>query len=189
MSGCWLTGAISDISKRTTKEQSATIRRLFASILNLLWLSTIGGVARANSGDKQGAISDYTEAIRLDPQDAKAYSNRGANRAALGDRQGAMTDYNEAIRLNPQDPFAYVNRGNTRAELGDKRGGITDYNEAIRLNPQFALAYNNRGMAREKLGDRQGAIADYQKAADLARAQRNQRVYDIATQNLRRLQP
>jgi tetratricopeptide (TPR) repeat protein len=149
------------------------------------------GIARSDLGDRQGAIADYNEAIRLNPQYVNAFVGRGIARSDLGDRQGAMTDYNEAIRLNPQDPFAYfayVNRGNTRADLGDKRGGITDYNEAIRLNPQLALAYNNRGMAREKLGDRQGAIADYQKAADLARAQRNQHVYEVATWNLKQLQ-
>jgi tetratricopeptide (TPR) repeat protein len=106
----------------------------------------------------------------------------------LGDRQGAIQDYNEAIRLNPKDAFAYTNRGNARADLGDRQGAIQDYNEAIRLNPQFAFAYTNRGSARSALGDKQGAIADYQKAADLARAQGNQQVYEWATQNLRRLQ-
>jgi hypothetical protein len=49
-------------------------------------------------------------------------------------------------------------------------------------------AFAGRAFARDKSGDRQGAIADFQKAAELARAQGNQRLYEIATQNLRRLQ-
>ncbi|MCY7275321.1 MAG: tetratricopeptide repeat protein, partial [Phormidesmis sp. CAN_BIN44] len=48
---------------------------------------------------KQGAIEDCTQAIRLDPKDAAAYSNRGLVRADLGDKRGAIEDYQEAARL------------------------------------------------------------------------------------------
>jgi tetratricopeptide (TPR) repeat protein len=146
------------------------------------------GIARADLGDKQAAIKDYNEAIRLSAQYAVAFYNRGNARDDLGDRQGAITDYTEAIRLNREYAKAYNNRGIIRAALGDRQGAITDYNEAIRLNPKYAMAYNNRGGTRAESGDRQGAILDFQKAVDLARAQGNQQVYDIATQNLRRLQ-
>jgi tetratricopeptide (TPR) repeat protein len=146
------------------------------------------GLAHAKLGDEQGAIKDYNEAIQLNPQYAFAFNNRGAVRAALGDNQGAIKDYNEAIRLNPQFAGAYNNRGNVHLRLGDKQGAITNYAEAIRLNPQFALAFYNRGLTYTELGDKQGAITDLRKAADLARAQGNQQVFELATQNLRRLQ-
>jgi tetratricopeptide (TPR) repeat protein len=35
------------------------------------------GLAKQKSGDYQGAIADYNQAIKLKPDDAKAYSNRG----------------------------------------------------------------------------------------------------------------
>jgi tetratricopeptide (TPR) repeat protein len=146
------------------------------------------GITRAKLGDKQGAMTDFTEAIRPNPQYANAYVNRGVVRADLGDRQGAIKDYTEAIRLNPQDAVAFYNRGNVRRELDDPQGALTDFNEAIRLNPQYVGAYNNRGAIRAQLGDKQGAIKDFQNVTDLARAQGNQRLYEIATQNLRRLQ-
>jgi tetratricopeptide (TPR) repeat protein len=146
------------------------------------------GNARSDLGDRQGAIQDYNEAIRINPQFAGAYSNRGLVRSALGDKQGAIQDYNEAIRLNPQLANAYVGRGLARSDLGDRQGAIQDYNEAIRIKPQEALAYVGRGLVRSALGDRQGAIADLQKGANLARAQGNQRLYELATKILRQLQ-
>ena len=54
-----------------------------------------------NQGDYQAAISDYDEAIRLDPNDAIAYYNRGLAKSELGDLEAAISDYDEAIRLQP----------------------------------------------------------------------------------------
>ncbi len=38
----------------------------------------------------RGAIDDFTQAIRLNPNDAKAYNYQGFARTALGDQQGVM---------------------------------------------------------------------------------------------------
>jgi tetratricopeptide (TPR) repeat protein len=54
--------------------------------------------SRALLGDLQGAIADYTETIRLDPNYPQAFYRRGLNRSALGDTSGATQDLNQAIR-------------------------------------------------------------------------------------------
>jgi tetratricopeptide (TPR) repeat protein len=146
------------------------------------------GAARYSLGDRQGAVSDLDQAIRLNPNHAIAYSNRGVVRNELNDKQGAIADLDQAIRLNPNYAEAYYNRGNAHADLGDKQGAIADLDQAIRLNPNLALAYNNRGKARYELGDRQGAFLDLQRAAELAQAQGNTQVYEIAISNLKVLQ-
>src|SRR5215472_10819470 len=51
--------------------------------------------------DPEEKIRCYTEAIRLKPDFAEAYSNRGDLSRDKGDRDGALTDYTEAVRLKP----------------------------------------------------------------------------------------
>src|SRR5260370_31337281 len=43
----------------------------------------------------------YNEAIRLKPDDALAFYNRGIARRAQGDLERALQDYTEALRLKP----------------------------------------------------------------------------------------
>jgi len=46
-------------------------------------------LARRQNGDLEGALRDYTEAIRPDPNYALAFNNRSAARAFNGDVEGA----------------------------------------------------------------------------------------------------
>lgn len=64
-------------------------------------LTTTGGNAKHNLGDRRGAIEDYNQAIRLNPRYALAYSRRGVAKWRLGDRQGegAIEDRQQAARL------------------------------------------------------------------------------------------
>ncbi|MTJ17774.1 MULTISPECIES: tetratricopeptide repeat-containing serine protease family protein [unclassified Dolichospermum] len=124
----------------------------------------IQGLDKQNKGDNRGAIVAYNEAIRLNPNNDKAYGNRGIVRNDLGDKQGAIADYNQVIRINPNDALAYNNRGIVRNDLGDKQGAIADYNLAIKINPNLAQVYNNRGIAKAELGDKQAAIQDFNQA-------------------------
>ncbi|MEI3649617.1 MAG: tetratricopeptide repeat-containing serine protease family protein [Dolichospermum lemmermannii FEM_B0920] len=122
------------------------------------------GIVRNELGDKPGAIDDYNQAIKINPNLAQAYNNRGIVRNELGDKPGAIDDYNQAIKINPNLAQAYNNRGGVRNDLGDKPGAIDDFNLAIKINPNFAEAYYNRGIVRNELGDKPGAIDDFNQA-------------------------
>ena len=51
------------------------------------------GLAKADLEDKQGAMADYSEAIRLKPDFAIAYNDRGNVKSDLGDKQGAIASF------------------------------------------------------------------------------------------------
>jgi tetratricopeptide (TPR) repeat protein len=115
-------------------------------------------------------VKDYAEALRLKPDLADAYNNRGEARREKGNFDGAIKDYAEAIRLKPDFATAYNNRGIAHAAKGDHDGALKDCAEAIRLRPDYAKYYYNRGLARRAKGDpasAKAAIADFQKYLDL----------------------
>ena len=67
-----------------------------------------------NATDLDEKLRCYSEAIRLKPDYAEAFNNRGNARYAKGDLEGALQDYDEAIRLKPDYADAFNNRGNAR---------------------------------------------------------------------------
>jgi Flp pilus assembly protein TadD len=55
------------------------------------------------------AIEDYTAALRIDPNYAKAYSNRGVAYYNKEDYRRARADYEKALQLDPNDTIARNN--------------------------------------------------------------------------------
>src|SRR5580704_1934195 len=54
-----------------------------------------------NAAAPDEEVRFYSKAIRLRPDYADAFYNRGISRKAKGDLEGALEDYSEAIRLKP----------------------------------------------------------------------------------------
>ena len=127
----------------------------------------IRGYEKAELGDYNGAITNYTKAIRLKPDFAAAYYNRGNAKYNLRQYFAAISDYDTAIRLRPDDADAYNNRGLAKSNLGQYFAAITDYDTAIRFIPDDAEAYFNRGVAKSNLGQHFASITDYDMAIRL----------------------
>ena len=119
--------------------------------------------------DPEGGVSAYDQVLRLTPDSAEAYTNRGIARAALERYDDAIADHNEAIRLKPDYAKAYTNRGSAKAALERYDDAIADFNEALRLKPDFAAAYYNRGLSEAALGLESEAKKDFETALKLAR--------------------
>jgi lipoprotein NlpI len=99
------------------------------------------GIAKGKKRDFDGAIADFTKAIELNPQDAKAYRNRGFLKADRGDLDGAMMDYNKAIELNPQFALAYFSRGFLHYNQREYAGALVDFRKFCELDTTNAQNY------------------------------------------------
>jgi len=92
------------------------------------WFSI--GYLFQEKGKPGEAIPAYDESIRLKPDLAEAYNNRGNAKNNLGQHKAAMADYDEAIRLKPDYATAYYNRGVASVGLDNKDAARRDFGKA-----------------------------------------------------------
>ena len=97
------------------------------------------GVEFQNRWQPKEAIAEFDEAIRLNPDYAYAYYNRGLAYFDLGQLERAIQDYDEVIHLYPVYAEAYYNRGFAYRPLGKKTEAITNFKVFITLteNPEW----------------------------------------------------
>lgn len=152
-----------DKSSGLSVDKSASTDNPTARLNNPKSASELYGRAQVNQqqGNKQAAINDYSQAIRLNPEYAQAYYQRGDIRYNKGDKQGAIADYSQAIHFNPNYANAYFNRGVIRQNQGDNQGALADFDQYLRLNHDDIFAYYNRGVIRRGLGDARGTFEDF----------------------------
>jgi serine/threonine protein kinase/tetratricopeptide (TPR) repeat protein len=122
------------------------------------------GRAAYERKDYDQAITDFNQAIKLDPKFAKAFSNRGNAYMEKDQVDKALADYSRAIELDPKFAIAYNNRGNAYSKQKDYDRAIADYTQAIRFAPQLAQPFYNRGNAYLDKRAYDKAIADYTEA-------------------------
>ncbi len=126
------------------------------------------------------AISDYNEAIRLNPHSSEAYRQRGftyyhkflsslskpdtlsqlVNNGENVDLANAVADCNEAVHLNPNDWESHVFRGMVRT-FKDIDGAIDDFTEAI--GPAFVTAKQLREPANGRVQLDIGMLVNQEK--------------------------
>lgn len=131
-----------------------------------------GFFARANRRYSEskfdGAIADYSEALKLNPAHASALQNRCVAKIGLKDFAGSIEDCTKAIQLNPQYGIAYNSRCWARLQLKqDLPAALADCNKAIELAPGYVNAYDSRGQLYMALNDKKQAVRDLEKALSM----------------------
>jgi tetratricopeptide (TPR) repeat protein len=107
------------------------------------------------------AAQAYQQAIKLQPDNAKAKAGLGFTYGAMGRYPQAVEAFKQAIRLQPNAPFAYGGLGTSYHMLQRYQESKEAYQHAIRLKPDFVEAHYGLGRTYLMLGDRDGAMREY----------------------------
>jgi tetratricopeptide (TPR) repeat protein len=98
------------------------------------------------------AIRWYDKAIKIDPNDASAWTNKGLALDKIGKHKGAIECFDKALQVDPNNPYAWTNKGYVLHGLGKYKEAIQYYDKALQVDPNNVLALNIKGVALNKLG-------------------------------------
>ena len=95
-------------------------------------LIAIRGAVEQKLDRNEAALKDLDTALRLNPNFADAYQNRGVVKNVLKLFPEALADFNQALKLNPgrNNAGIYVGRGISKLYLGDNAGACEDWRTA-----------------------------------------------------------
>jgi tetratricopeptide (TPR) repeat protein len=91
------------------------------------------GNQAALKGDLDGAVRDFSEAIRIDPKYPDTYLERGQTFFKLGETERSIADYSAALARDPRHGAALRARGMAHLYLGKIDLALADLSKAIEL--------------------------------------------------------
>jgi tetratricopeptide (TPR) repeat protein len=127
-------------------------------------------VQRAERAGKfQLAVDYYGELIKLNPDDAQYYVNRGVLYLnELKNFKAAAADFTKAVELKAANPLVIYNRGTAFLFMNDWKKAIRDFDAFVAVQPDFVNAYLNRGLALLNVKKIDEALADFNYGLKLA---------------------
>ena len=125
------------------------------------------GLMLFRRGKVDGAISQYQQAIKINPQFAEARYNLGIAYMQKGDLDEAINQYQRALLINPGYAQAQNNLGGALLKEGRAAEAIAHLERTLQLNPENVEAEYNLGNALLETGAVDEAIACFQKALQL----------------------
>lgn len=112
------------------------------------------------------ALSDFNDAIELQPNAATAHYWRGVMLSSMNSKDDALRAFDKAISLDADFVDAHLARANRLAMDGRSEEAFDAYDSALRLAPDNAPALIRRGSLHAKT-DKQAALEDFDKAIAL----------------------
>jgi len=125
------------------------------------------GMLHAYRGDPL-AIEYYDNAIRIKPEEAQSYYNKGLFCQEIGELNEALSAYSALLKIDPNFKEAHFNMGYVNMFfLKQYQQGAVHFSRAIAVFPTYHQAYYNRGYCYELMGDVQRAEIDYRNALEI----------------------
>ena len=116
------------------------------------------------SGMLKQAINAYNQALKIHPEMADVWNNRGVALTRLKMFDEAITSYDRALHIRADYADAWNNRGVSLIELQHYQEAINSFEQGIKVKPDYADAWNNRGVCFAKIQQYQEAVKSYNQA-------------------------
>lgn len=121
-------------------------------------------------GDYDRAVSDYEQAVKLDPKNAEAYFGLGSKHYLQGDYDRAISNLDRAVELKtPREDLYLTYRGYAYHARGQFDLAVADYSRVIKLHSDDANAFLHRSIAYNAKGNYDRALDDCHQAIKLSR--------------------
>jgi hypothetical protein len=117
----------------------------------------------ANKSPKE-ALAAYDEAIKANPNDAKALLQRAQLRLGEKDIQNALPDLDAVVRIEPTNGVALAMRSSVRAQMKDIDGSLADSDAAIAQGIHTAPMHASRGGMFRSRGNCERALVEFEEA-------------------------
>lgn len=149
------TGASRDAPESSTSsdsddEDASAKRAPSPSLLAKADAAKVRGNKAFNAGDHVKAVTQYSMAIRLCPDDAVYWSNRSGARCALRQYEGALEDAQRAIKLRPTWGKAHARKGAALVGMGQAGEGVKAYKTGLAACPDSERAPLEEGLREAK---------------------------------------
>jgi tetratricopeptide (TPR) repeat protein len=139
------------------------------------------GDAMRHTGDLQGAIDAYRQALKLDPLSSRAQRRLAVTLGSAGQFEEAQAVLSRAIEREPDNELVWYEQAQLESKSGSTKNAVASLRKALQLKPDFADAQNNLGSILARSGDQSGAESAFRAALAI-------NPYDSGTQaNLGRL--
>ena len=89
------------------------------------------GLAFWQLNQRERALADYDQAIRIAPRHAPALNNRADALLRLGKPSQGIPDVDRALEIDPQNPIYNATRGQIGQAVGDPQGAMRDHDAAM----------------------------------------------------------
>jgi len=122
------------------------------------------GLALCDKGRYDGAVEAFDKAIKLNPNSATAWNNKGIALKSQNKYDEAIVAHDKATELNPQLADAWYNKGMALYDQNKYDEAIIAYDKAINIKPKLAKAWYNKGLTFGNQGKYHEAIQAYDKA-------------------------
>jgi tetratricopeptide (TPR) repeat protein len=113
------------------------------------------------------AVAEFTRAVEIDKNYAKAFVNLGIVYDHTRKPNDARMAYARALQINPEDVLAYCHMGYNYYVAGKHAQAMELYGKALEIDPNSAQAHYNLGLAFANAKIFKEALLEWQTVAEL----------------------